>query len=643
MRCRLLLVLLIGSLPVLAGVTMSDTAFWHEMDTLHISEVQIVKNRLTHYNGTEKNEAIDPLQLKIYESTDLSYLLGKTALVNVVTYGSAGRQSTINIRGGSSNHTAVLWNGIPINSLTTGGADLSMLNVGAFEQVNVVYGASGSLYGSGTFGGAVLLNNEHSFDEEKQLSFDIERASFSNNRIRVGGKLSNNTFSYTGQVFYVDGKNDFTYRDMHEVGHPIDTMTNAENSDFGTIHNLGLKLNGHYLSLGLWYQIKDLNIGGKMGFGPPVSNQSQKDSTLKVFAGWKYLLDKFRFEYQSAWVSDFLRYTDREPIDNTWKIYSEIGSKRWLNTFSVRYYCLSNFNLDVQAKYNKLRGITNNYRKDREEDEGNLALAGQYKNDQLTVNVSVSKEWNTVTSPPLVYNAGALYEFIPHTLYANAKYSTYYRRPTFNERYWVPGGNPDINAEQGFGYEGGMKAVLNASDQSSVICDVTIYQAINEEMIIWVPDENSGIAKPENTNNVKASGIESSVQWKWKSDNATVDLTGRYAYNKTIYNDPKADNYRRDLAYKPNNIVRANLVYSRAKWHGGVNVSYQTDMLSVEGERMDAVFLSDLFAGYQVSLPNSVGVTLKFKVNNVLNSNYQLVYGFPMPRRNYSLGINISI
>ena len=631
------------SLPVMADDGMRDSSFWQGIDTVCINEISIVTNRLAHYNGTEKKDDIDTTQLQMYSSSDVSYLLGKTSLVNIVSYGSTGRQSTINIRGGSSNHTAVLWNGIPVNSLTTGGADLSMLNVGAFDQISVVYGASGAIYGSGTFGGALLLNNEHSFIDNNKLAIDIERASFSNNRISLGGKISNDKISYSAQVFYVDGKNDFTFKDTQEVGSPIDTMTNAENIDFGMIHSLGLKLNGHNLSFGLWYQVKDLNIGGKMGYGPPVSHQSQKDSTLKAYANWKYLLNKVRFEYQTAWASDFLRYTDRDPLSSSWKIFSEIGSKRWLNNFNVRYYWLRCLNIDVNLKYNSLKGITSNYKDNPREDEVNFAIAGQYKTERLTINGSASKEWNTVTSPPVVYHAGMLGEILRDFLYINAKYSTYYRRPTFNERYWVPGGNPSIKAERGYGYEGGVKAIFNSSLRNHVIFDLNAYRSINEEMIIWVPDEESGFSKPENTNDVLANGIEASLHCKWVINNSVIDVIGRYAYNNTIYNDSEADNYKHNLAYKPNNIFRANVGYSRSKWNVGVNASYQSDMFSVEGEKMNNVFLTDCFARYNLTMRNRTRIAFRFKVNNVLNSDYQLVYGFPMPRRNYSIGINISI
>jgi len=624
---------------VLAYDEARDSTYWNEIDTVRINEVSIVSSRLSHLSSTEKKEEIEAFQLQAYLNNDISYLLNKTSLVNIVSYGASGSMSTIGIRGGGSNHTAVLWNGIPINSLTTGGADLSMLSVGAFDQINVIYGASGSIYGSGTFGGAIELNNLHDFRTKKDISLYSEISSFSNRKIRATAKCAGSRFSYSGQVFYHDGKNDFKFVDKHEIGSPTNTMRNAENKELGFVQNVGIKLNKHQLNFGLWYQVKDHNIPGKMGAGPPVSYQEQKDSTLKAFAAWKYMVGKVRFDYQTAWISDFLRYKDREPMDNSWKVFSEIGSKRWLNTFSTRYYCIDQLSFDAQLKFNTLKGVVTAYNEDKKEQEAIASLAAQYRLDRLIVNASANKEWNSVKRIPLVYSLGATVFIMPEVLKLRAKFGSHYRRPTFNERYW-PGGDPDLDSEKGYGFETGFVYQQAMGKYQLLSFDLTAYRYINKQMIIWMPVD--GLSKPVNTNDVLTKGLEVGVNWKWKSEKSTANIIGKYALNKTIYNKKGLDNYKQTLAYKPEHIAKIILMYGRKRWSVNVNNSYQSQMMSVERKLMEDVFLSDIMGTYQIRIKKP-GIVVSGKVQNVLGESYQLQYAYPMPGRIYSLGINIKL
>ena len=73
-------------------------------------------------------------------------------------YGN-GMLSSISMRGTSPQHTAVLWNGLNINSFSLGQADFSILPVAAFDEVKIHEGAGSARFGSGAFGGTVLLNS----------------------------------------------------------------------------------------------------------------------------------------------------------------------------------------------------------------------------------------------------------------------------------------------------------------------------------------------------------------------------------------------------------------------------------------------------------------------------------------------------
>ncbi|MFT5750142.1 MAG: vitamin B12 transporter, partial [Ancylomarina sp.] len=205
------------------------------VDTIQINTVDILAPRLKHFSEVEKHQEIDSLTLVRYGSQDLATLLQKVSLVNMSSNGSLGALSTVGIRGASATHTSVNWNGIPVNSLTTGSADLSLISAGAFDNVEVVFGAPGSLYGSGTYGGAINLSNIPSWKKRSRLNFISEYGSFSNSKQSLVGAYSNKWISYSGQVFYRYGKNDFKYDDIYDHGFPREKLNHNENKDYGLI------------------------------------------------------------------------------------------------------------------------------------------------------------------------------------------------------------------------------------------------------------------------------------------------------------------------------------------------------------------------------------------------------------------------
>ncbi len=162
LKLRLLIFLNLLAIDAMASVA----------DTIRLSNVNVVANRLHHFSATEKQLVIDSINKTIYENADIGTLLKKTTLVNFSSNGSLGALTSVSIRGASNTHTSLMWNGIPINSLTTGSADFSLMNAGLFNDIRVVYGAEGTLYGSGTSGGAIELNNLPVWKKQRHFGFN---------------------------------------------------------------------------------------------------------------------------------------------------------------------------------------------------------------------------------------------------------------------------------------------------------------------------------------------------------------------------------------------------------------------------------------------------------------------------------------
>ncbi|MEE9190917.1 MAG: TonB-dependent receptor [Candidatus Neomarinimicrobiota bacterium] len=88
---------------------------------------------------------------------DISELLSEAEgiVVNTSTFG----EQTISIRGSNSNEVAVYLDGIKINNLFSGIANLADIDLTELENIDVIKGSASTLFGSGNFGGVVLLRS----------------------------------------------------------------------------------------------------------------------------------------------------------------------------------------------------------------------------------------------------------------------------------------------------------------------------------------------------------------------------------------------------------------------------------------------------------------------------------------------------
>lgn len=596
--------------------------------TIKIESVDIIAPRLQHFSSTEKTVQIDSILIQRYDGRDLSSLLQKTSLVSVSSNGSLGALSTVGIRGASATHTSVNWNGIPVNSLTTGSADLSLINVGSFNSINIVYGATGSLYGSGTLGGAIELYNIPDWEEKSAIGVMTGAGSFSNYKTKLYGKYSNSWISYTAQAFFQYGKNDFSYTDKYDFGSPTERLTNNENRAYGTIHDLHLKLNEHYIDLGAWYQAKKKNVAGIMGIGKPSSNQQQRDSSLKVYLGWKTLVGKFRVEAKTAYLYDYLKYIDG--------YVSEISSERVLSDANVRYYLNRKFSLDVNGKYSWLKGETNNYEK--EENESRLTIAGKYSPDFGTFIFVYGREWSSEVNPPEMYSFSSLLHVIPNVIDVRAKAGTHYRRPTFNERYWQPGGNENIKSEEGWNAELGLAFLSYTSKYGEINADLSLYHSENKNAISWQP--NGSFWSPQNTGLMISRGLDLELTHVLNLGSDKIRTSFKYAYNDAYNNDKSSDDYKQTMAYRPHHTTKILSDFIHEKWDAGIIATFRSHTKNWEELKVEGNFLLDVNAGYQFKT-DFAKIKLTGRIENILDKSYELVKYYPMPGRAYYLGVNV--
>lgn len=101
--------------------------------------------------------------LEILDATDVSQDLSLIETLMPATSfvaGGYGGAALFNERGAQTVHTTVYRNGVPVNDAGAGWYDFAHDIVSGLESVKVVSGPNGVLYGSGSLGGTVFINDE---------------------------------------------------------------------------------------------------------------------------------------------------------------------------------------------------------------------------------------------------------------------------------------------------------------------------------------------------------------------------------------------------------------------------------------------------------------------------------------------------
>ena len=127
-------------------------------DSIRLEPVMIRGFAPERFMSGLKVQKMDSSALNDFRFQNISDLLSLYTPLAFKNYGH-GQLNTVSFRGTSANHTAVLWNGLNINSPILGQTDFSTVPIAGFDELSVQYGAAASNVGSDAVGGSILLGS----------------------------------------------------------------------------------------------------------------------------------------------------------------------------------------------------------------------------------------------------------------------------------------------------------------------------------------------------------------------------------------------------------------------------------------------------------------------------------------------------
>ena len=524
--------------------------------------------------------------------------------------GSFGGVGSVRIRGASSSQTLVLIDGIPVNDASSpgGGYNFEYLDTSNIDRIEVLRGSQSTLWGSDAIGGVVNIYTKSA--EKNSISLLSEIGSFGLRKINSELGIASNSSKF---LFLVDDTS-------------LDGISKADKKD-GNVEKDGFETNSYSFKGDI--DLNNIQIKGLLSY---IKSDVEYDS----------------FGFVTGVQDGEERSITEEFIGNL-TIKFNLFDDKLVNTFSVNQ---SDISRDYFTNDNLTFGADGERKLYRY--QGNIGFGGFNK-----IAFGLEKEESSVNADKLSIDSYFfLYQFQPiKDLVISAgirnddnkgfnskttrKISAAYRvsenlsiKTSWGEGFKVPtifqttffccgaeSANNNIRPEESTSYDLGFDFSLK--DKFSFTL-VYFKKDINDQI-----NFSFGLGGYENIDFVESDGFEVSVNSEITEE---INLYLNYSYIDSI------DGRGQRLINIPKDSGELALTYNSSfNLSGSLTVKYNGSEISNYGN-LDSWSRADINLFYKLNNFSEV----YFRVENLLDKNYQQVFGYGTPDRSGLIGVKVN-
>mgnify|MGYP006074934123 FL=1 len=557
---------------------------------------------------------------------------------------NASEPRSINIRGGRSRQVLVLIDGVPVTdqSAINQEFDLRLLAVNQIESIEILKGASSTLYGSGAATAVinVILKkaSKDSVSGSFETSFGTNNSTKSSNsgladknqNINLNGTLGNFNFLASFSITGVDG--------MSSAKSTTNTV--FENDSFyskNALLKLGYKINDKVNIISfLNYDTFEYDFDAAAFSDSEVNMGDQEQFRVGIRPNYTYNKGEL---YMLASINSVKRnFNSFNAFSNTLDSYQYNGES--INLDLVNKYEFSNqFQLITGVNYQEHSNNTITPFGTIEKDIANFNTLDPYasvvyiSDYGLSANIGGRLNMHNVYGNQFVYDGNLAYSLLNSketSVKLLTSYSTAFIAPSLYQLYDGYSGNIDLNPETNQTFEVGFDATFKEKIQ----LDVVYFNRKEVDAIIY---NNTTYSYGNSSSD--ASGLELNVRVA-----ATSFLSINSSYTYIDSNDLEDFN-----DYIPANKFVAGIDITPFE-NAFLNVTYRNvgertifDRYGSFGTVGDDVILEeyqvlDFMANYKV-LEDTV--TFFIAATNLLNEDYDDIFGYETRGRNYKVGVRL--
>lgn len=557
---------------------------------------------------------------------------------------NASEPRSINIRGGRSRQVLVLIDGVPVTdqSAINQEFDLRLLAVNQIESIEILKGASSTLYGSGAATAVinVILKKaskdsvsgsfETSFGTNNSTKTPSSGLADKNQNINLNGTLGNFNFLASFSITGVDG--------MSSAKSTTNTVFESDSFySKNALLKLGYKINDKVnITSFLNYDTFEYDFDAAAFSDSEVNMGDQEQFRVGIRPNYTYNKGEL---YMLASINSVKRnFNSFNAFSNTLDSYQYNGES--INLDLVNKYEFSNqFQLITGVNYQEHSNNTITPFATIEKDIANFNTLDPYasvvyiSNYGLSANIGGRLNMHNVYGNQFVYDGNLAYSLLNSketSVKLLTSYSTAFIAPSLYQLYDGYSGNIDLNPETNQTFEVGFDATFKENIQF----DVVYFNRREVDAIIY---NNTTYSYGNSSSD--ASGLELNFR---VAATSFLSINSSYTYidsnNLEDFNDYiPANKFVTGIDITPFENAFLNFTYR--------NVGERTifDRYGSFGTLGDDVILEeyqvlDFMANYKV-LEDTV--TFFIAATNLLNEDYDDIFGYETRGRNYKVGVRL--
>jgi iron complex outermembrane receptor protein len=583
-----------------------------------LREVLVPDSQLRHFSNMQPVQKINDSIIE-KNSPSLTSLLNYNSVIYFKENG-LGMVSSPSFRGTTAQQTAVVWNGININSQFNGQTDFNTVTTKDFNSIAIRAGGGSVIYGSSAIGGSIHLNNDLEFKNQFKNTVEASYGSFNTVGIHYNVKASSKKFSVQAGISRNSSDNDFDFIGSGRKN------TNGQFQNTSFTGNFGYKLNASNF-LKFYSQLFD----GERHFSllnPSDTKTKYRDFNMRNMLEWAGFYGLFESRLKIAFLSEEYQYFEELDVD----FLGHGKAESVITKYDLAYAPTEKIKLDVIVDYTQTNGFGTDIAHHKR-DIGSAALLMTHELfDKFQYEIGVRKEVTANYDSPFLFSIGMKSKFGKHCTFKWSS-SHNFRIPTFNDLYWLDGGNPDLKPESSYQTEIG-----NEFTFKNLKFSLTGYYMEIGNMIQWLPGTTNSWF-PLNIDKVKTYGAEAILNWQKNIGKHQFAFNGTYAYTVS-----KNEETGYQLIYVPYHKATCSLTYAWKKFTADYQMLFNGAVFTRSDNNsrytIDPYAVSNIVIAYDFGKTNTY--KLGFKVLNLFNENYEVMDKRPFPGRNYNIYLNLN-
>lgn len=591
---------------------------------------------------------------------DMGDLTSKFSGVFIRSYGGTGGLKTMNARGLGSQHFLVINNQQALIFNQMGSTNLGDIQADGLSSIQYSVGGSDSWDVptiAKTYSGILQLKYLEMNENAKDFT-QIQLLTASFGRYKLSGNWLKNTKKTTSflQAYAYQMQGDYPFEYQHGLTHVsgdrLHNFTREAAARFGVNYSINqrnkLQFSGQYL-------LAFRQLPGAIVFYHPDHFQELGNQQMTGNVRHEYTNAHTKLIHYANFSTTVTDYSDSfyllKPL---WQNYKESNMDCGQNGQML----LGKFKLNWSGQY-LFSSLTSNRTDITHPKRHRTAfnLGGEYMFNRLKIRADIPIQFISDQLMQQPHQNRLL--FTPsiglNKAWSGKKSSSTFRisigqfsrLASFSEMFYGQMGNPDLRPE--------ISQMLNTGVHNKrrikkveVNFGIDVFLGQIKDKIIAIPTQNLFVWSVRNLQTVRSYGFDAILSLDYATTTSHVGLNFTQKSSLNIAHDrsdPQGPTFGNQIPYTPY-WLHASVLTIRQKHVSFTYGYYFNDFRFVLGENiaanvLEAFQIHDIRVNYEAKLKaeSKHNFRIHFKLNNLLNQQYQVMRGFPMPGRNFEIGL----